>query len=52
MILPNFYNFAPYIKGLPTWHVQMSADPLVGAMIPGPPPSELLWFKTFVWVEL
>jgi len=34
------------------WYVDFSGDPLIGGMARGKGNDELVWFSTFVWLEL
>ncbi|THU86226.1 hypothetical protein K435DRAFT_684042 [Dendrothele bispora CBS 962.96] len=40
------------LLNLQRWYVGFSGDPLIGGMAQGKGNDELVWFSTFVWLEL
>ncbi|KAF5355274.1 hypothetical protein D9758_006060 [Tetrapyrgos nigripes] len=40
------------LSQLQKWYLEFSGDPLIGGMTGGKGNDELVWFATFVWVEL
>ncbi|KAL0060417.1 hypothetical protein AAF712_012786 [Marasmius tenuissimus] len=46
-------NFAPAVlTGMHKWYLEFSQDPLMVGMASGKGANELIWFRSFLWMEL